>query len=82
MTQVDGMQKCCPVMIERENLDRMDVPEVTKIICGSWSSEADSKIDTGVGLLKEKIDDAMKETNQKVLVSEYYCILMKNSKSR
>lgn len=69
-------------MIERENLDRMDVPEVTKIICGSWSSEADSKIDTGVGLLKEKIDDAMRETNQKILVSEYYCILMKNSKSR
>lgn len=58
-------------MIERENTDRMEILGDTRIICGSWSSEADSKIDIGVGLLKDKIDDAMRETNQKMQVSEY-----------
>jgi len=49
--------------------DVVTAPEaVERIVCGSWSSEFDFKTSNnsgaaGMGLVKEKIDEAMREAN-------------------
>lgn len=70
ISQVNGLKKCCPVLIEREQhqmngfIKSNEEMVVAKIVCGSWSSELDSKSMDGIsGKLKEKIDEAMRDTN-------------------
>jgi hypothetical protein len=61
--QVNGIEKRFPVHVQSEPVDLVHRTPVTlaKIICGSWSSELDIK-PIGAGSLKDKIDDAMKES--------------------
>ncbi|CAK5101104.1 unnamed protein product [Meloidogyne enterolobii] len=73
ISQVNGLKKCCPVLIEREHqqhhqmngfIKSNEEMVVAKIVCGSWSSEIDSKSMDGIsGKLKEKIDEAMRDLN-------------------
>ena len=56
---------------------------VAKIVCGSWSSELDFKSMDGIsGKLKEKIDEAMRDTNlnEELVSDRLFCIWRQSSK--
>ncbi|KAI3413514.1 hypothetical protein GPALN_011004 [Globodera pallida] len=71
VAQIVGMQKCCPVLIEKSSLYNVlsqKSPDLSssaaRVICGSWSSDFD--VNEELSLVKDKIEDAMKETREQL----------------
>uniref|UniRef100_A0A914HCD9 BCAS3 domain-containing protein n=1 Tax=Globodera rostochiensis TaxID=31243 RepID=A0A914HCD9_GLORO len=71
VAQLVGMQKCCPVLIEKSSLYNVMAqksPDLSssaaRVICGSWSSDFD--VNEELSLVKDKIEDAMKETREQL----------------
>lgn len=82
IAQIDGMQKCCPVLIEKNSSHNILTPHcsessVARIICGSWSSDFDYKpLNEEISLVKDKIEDAMKESNEKVRGKQFILLFI------
>lgn len=64
------MQKCCPVLIEKntpQTINSFDNP-TSRIVCGSWSSDIEvlhnAYGNTTYASVKEKIEDAMRDVTE------------------